>query len=93
MTGVQTCALPISVNQVLGLNVVGMRRAGLNPDERSAVKEAFRLFYRSGLNVSQALAQMKPLFPSGPAAEVCAFVDASQRGICAWCGQDEESAE
>jgi len=83
---------PMTVNTILGLNVVGMRRAGLNPDERGAVKEAFRLLYRSGLNVSQALAQMKPLFPSGPAAEFCAFVEASKRGICAWCGQDEESA-
>jgi UDP-N-acetylglucosamine acyltransferase len=84
---------PMTVNTVLGLNVVGMRRAGLGPEERNAVKEAFRIFYRSGLNVSQALAQMKPLFPSGPAAEFCAFVEASQRGICAWCGQDEASAE
>ena len=85
-------AKPMTVNTILGLNVVGMRRAGLTPDERKAVKEAFRILYRSGLNVSQALTQMKATFSSGPAAEFCAFVESSKRGICAWSGQDEKEA-
>lgn len=84
---------PMTVNTILGLNVVGMRRSGLGPEDRSAVKEAFRILYRSGLNVSQALAQMKAKFASGPAAEFAAFIEASKRGICAWSGQDEESEE
>ena len=84
---------PMTVNTVLGLNVVGMRRAGLGPEDRSAVKEAFRVLYRSGLNVSQALTQMKARFASGPAAEFAAFIEASKRGICAWSGQGDEAAE
>jgi UDP-N-acetylglucosamine acyltransferase len=84
---------PMTANTILGLNVVGMRRGGLGPEERSAVKEAFRILYRSGLNVAQALSQMKPQFSSCPAAELCAFVESSKRGICAWCGQDEMEAE
>ncbi len=42
-------------NGVAGLNVVGLRRAGLTPAERVDVKEAFSLLYRSGHNVRQAL--------------------------------------
>jgi UDP-N-acetylglucosamine acyltransferase len=42
-------------NGVAGLNVVGLRRAGFTTVERVEVKEAFKLLYRSGLNVRQAL--------------------------------------
>lgn len=42
------------LNDVAGLNVVGLRRAGLGPPERAEIKRAFDLLYRSGRNVSQA---------------------------------------
>ena len=85
-------AKPMTVNTILGLNVVGMRRAGFTPDDRKAVKEAFHILYRSGLNVSQAVVRMKAAFSSGPAAELCAFVESSKRGICAWSGRDEKES-
>jgi UDP-N-acetylglucosamine acyltransferase len=44
------------INGVVGLNVVGLRRAGCNPEQRAEIKAAFDLLYRRGLNVSQALA-------------------------------------
>jgi len=43
-------------NGAAGLNIVGLRRAGLTAAQRAEVKAAFDLLYRSGLNVSQALA-------------------------------------
>lgn len=73
----------LSVNHVSGLNVVGMRRAGLSPEERKQVKSAFNILYRSGLNVKQAVERMKAEFPDGPAAELWQFAESSQRGICA----------
>ncbi len=42
-------------NSVFGLNIVGMRRAGLSANDRDEIKEAFKLVYLSGLNTSQAL--------------------------------------
>ena len=84
---------PLVPNTILGLNVVGMRRGGLGPADRAAVKEAFRLLYRAGLNVSQALEEMKKKFPSGPAAEMAAFVEASKRGVCGRDGDSEEAQE
>jgi UDP-N-acetylglucosamine acyltransferase len=42
-------------NYALGINSVGLRRAGLNAGEREEIKRAFKLFYRSGLNRTQAI--------------------------------------
>jgi UDP-N-acetylglucosamine acyltransferase len=74
-------------NTVAGLNVVGMRRAGLQTAARAEIKEAFGLLYRKGLNTAQALdaAARKPWSPE--AQLFFDFVAASKkRGICAWLG-------
>jgi len=39
----------------IGLNVLGLRRASVPPDTRDSLKRAFRLLYRSNLNLTQAL--------------------------------------
>ena len=71
-------------NLVAGLNVVGLRRAGLNPSQRLEIKRAFHLLYRQGLNVSQALAAARE---HTWGAEAQAFFDfaaaAKKRGLCA----------
>ena len=59
-----------------------MRRAGLSPEERTAVKRAFKLICASDLNVSQAVAVLESENPTGPAREFLEFVKASQRGVC-----------
>lgn len=41
--------------RIHGLNVVGLRRAGVDAETRNALKSAYRLLYRSGLNMTQAL--------------------------------------
>lgn len=69
-------------NRVAGINVVGLRRAGFTPPERMQVRRAFRLLYRSGLNVSQAMVRLREEFPDGPASEWVPFVAGSQRGLC-----------
>lgn len=73
-------------NLIQGLNVVGARRAGLSVDERKQIKEAFKILFLSGLNVSQAVAQLKAKFTVGPAAEFTAFVERSERGLCRYGG-------
>jgi UDP-N-acetylglucosamine acyltransferase len=42
-------------NGVAGLNVVGLRRAGMTAAQRAEIKAAFDLLYREGYNVSQAV--------------------------------------
>ena len=41
--------------RVCDLNVIGLRRSGVQPDVRSAIRKAYKLLYRSNLNMSQAL--------------------------------------
>lgn len=73
--------LPSSKNTVVGLNVLGLRRSGMPPPERVKVKKAFKLLYRSGLNVPNALAQIQETL-DGPALEFCEFAERSERGLC-----------
>jgi len=70
-------------NYVFGLNIVGMRRAGLSANDRSEIKEAFKLVYLSGLNTSQALSKAETMTFGAPAREFLDFVaSAKKRGIC-----------
>jgi UDP-N-acetylglucosamine acyltransferase len=63
-----------------GLNVVGLRRAGISAGQRNALKEAYRLLLRSGLHRDEALERMTAL--SDPLVdEMVTFVRASKRGF------------
>jgi len=74
--------MPAAANTILGLNVVGMRRAGMTAEERGQVKEAFTVLYRSGLTTPEALALLESHFTEGPGREFLDFVKTSKRGIC-----------
>ena len=75
---VRSCAL----NAIAGLNVVAMRRAGMDKEDRQAVQRAFRILYKSGFNVSDAKKRLEEEFPDGPASEFASFIERSERGIC-----------
>ena len=71
---------PASVN---GINIVGLRRNGVSPDIRRKVKEAYKILYRSNLNVSQAVDKMDQELDSSPMIEhFLRFLRNAQRGIC-----------
>ncbi len=79
------------------LNVVGLRRAGVAPDVRRELKHAYRLLYRSGLTVPEALPRLEAECTSPEARELIAFVRASKRGIAGGRpprgeGHDDEDA-
>jgi UDP-N-acetylglucosamine acyltransferase len=82
-----------ALNQVSGLNVIGMRRAGMPPEDRKAVKRVFRKIYTSGLNVSQALSELAGEELPAPAAEFVDFVKNSKRGICRFHNTKIEKSE
>lgn len=74
------CAL---VNEVHGLNVVGLRRAGFDVDARTDLKKAYELIYRCGLNVSQALERAQSLQWSELASKfIDCFEQGSGKGVC-----------
>lgn len=75
------------VNGVAGLNVIGLRRAGFNPEQRAEIKAAFDLLYRRGLNVSQALAAARERSWNEAAQVFWDFVaGAKKKGLCDFIG-------
>lgn len=72
----------LSRNTIMGLNIVGLRRAGFSPEERQLLKRALAVLYRSDLNTTQAIAQLKEKFDSPLVSELAQFIEASERGIC-----------
>lgn len=70
------------LNSVVGVNVIGMRRAGIRPPGIEAVRKAFHLLYREGHVLPVALAKIELELGNIPeAAEMVAFIRASSRGI------------
>ena len=75
-------------NGICGLNVVGLRRAGFNAEQRTELKQLYKLLFRSGMRMQDALSRAKVEFQSAPAVEMIEFVAATKRGICADTGKD-----
>ncbi|MGA3204350.1 MAG: acyl-ACP--UDP-N-acetylglucosamine O-acyltransferase [Bryobacteraceae bacterium] len=65
-----------------GLNLVGLRRAGFTADEIRALKQAYKLLYKSGLKLEDALSRIEAESPTAHTQHLVAFIRASKRGIC-----------
>jgi UDP-N-acetylglucosamine acyltransferase len=74
------------INEICGLNVVGLRRAGLNAEQRMEVKRLYRALFRSGKLLREAVAEAQKTFTSEAAKTMLDFVATSKRGICADSG-------
>lgn len=71
------------VNRVCGVNVIGMRRAGIPSAEIQAVRRAFRIIYRERLTIPVALMRIEAELGTVPAVqELIRFIRESKRGIC-----------
>jgi len=66
---------------VVGLNQIGLRRAGYRAQEVQQLKAAYRVIYRSGLTWAEILKRLKAEFGEGPAAEFYRFLSTTTRGI------------
>jgi UDP-N-acetylglucosamine acyltransferase len=67
--------------RIVGLNSVGLRRAGIPADTRAAIKQAYKILYNSQLNTSQALQQLKESPPSETMQKIIGFFERSDRGV------------
>jgi UDP-N-acetylglucosamine acyltransferase len=68
--------------EIRGVNLIGLERAGFTPESIKAIKEAFRLIYRSKLNTRQAIeAVRKQIEPREEITQLIAFIEKSARGI------------
>lgn len=66
-------------NEIAALNLVGLRRVKIPAAALSELKKLFQLFYLSGKNGSQALAEADGKFTTAEAREFIDFVKAGQR--------------
>ncbi|HEY3286606.1 MAG TPA: acyl-ACP--UDP-N-acetylglucosamine O-acyltransferase [Gemmatimonadaceae bacterium] len=68
--------------KLYGLNSIGLQRNGFTPETIAELKKAYRLFFRSELNIAQALeTARRELSMSAEVKAFVDFVDESQRGI------------
>ena len=68
--------------ELYGLNSVGLQRAGFPAETVAALKRAYRLFFNSDLNLSQALERARSELPASPEVDrFLAFVESSERGV------------
>jgi UDP-N-acetylglucosamine acyltransferase len=65
-----------------GLNLVGLRRAGFKAADVAALKTAYKLLYRSGLKLEDALGLIEAQIPTEHTLHLTAFIRSSKRGIC-----------
>jgi UDP-N-acetylglucosamine acyltransferase len=70
------------VNEICGLNVVGLRRAGFAAEQRLELKRLYRALFRSGQNLRPALAEAQTGFTSPAARTLIEFIAATKRGVC-----------
>jgi UDP-N-acetylglucosamine acyltransferase len=66
--------------RVRGVNSVGLRRSGFNEDERRALKDAYRILFRSALPLQAALETLDQL-EDEHVAHLVNFIRGSKRGF------------
>ena len=69
--------------RVSGVNTIGLKRYGFSRKEISVLREAFRLIFRSKLNLSQAIERIeKEIEKTDSIKYLLEFLKTSKRGIC-----------
>ena len=66
----------------MGLNLVGLKRAGYKHADIAVLKKAYHILYRSGLKLEAALARIDIEIPTPETRHLVEFVRRSERGIC-----------
>jgi UDP-N-acetylglucosamine acyltransferase len=68
--------------KLYGLNTVGLQRSGMDEATIRELKRAYRMLFRSDLNVTQAIERAQnELEPLPEVKELIRFVEASERGV------------
>lgn len=68
--------------QLYGLNAVGLQRRGFSEEVRRELKRAYRLFFASTYNTTQALARAREELRALPEIEVfLSFFETTERGV------------
>jgi UDP-N-acetylglucosamine acyltransferase len=69
-------------NEICGLNVVGLRRAGFTAPQRLELKRLYHALFRDGQNLRAAVAGARTKFTGAAAQTVLDFLATTPRGVC-----------
>ena len=76
--------------RAVGLNSVGISRAGIPINVRRRIKQAYKILYRSGLNLTQAIAVIEQEVDTCEEIDhLLRFLRNAERGICRERHEDE----
>jgi UDP-N-acetylglucosamine acyltransferase len=68
--------------RVIGINRIGLKRAGFDDARRRTIQRAYKLLFRSGLTLTEAIERLGRDFPQNPDVEaIIAFAKGSTRGL------------
>jgi UDP-N-acetylglucosamine acyltransferase len=79
-------------NTLCGSNVVGMRRAGIAATDRQELKQVYRVLFREGRNLRDAVVAARKKFSGQSAKLMLDFIASSKRGICFDIGTGRRTA-
>ena len=77
-----------------GLNLIGLKRRGLQPAQLATIKKAYRTFFTEGLPLKEALARVRQEHSACPEVlHLAEFIACSQRGVCRPRGHADPDGE
>ncbi len=70
-------------SECVGVNLVGLRRAGFSREEIAEIREAYRILYRTGRAFCAAIDDLAAVVQTAPGRRLAAFLQApTKRGFC-----------
>lgn len=67
--------------KIVGVNTVGLRRNGFTREQRNIIQGVYRILFRSGLQLSTALARAAETYPSPETQQIIDFIRSARRGV------------
>lgn len=73
---------PSGTERILGINKVGLERNGFDSERRAKIKRAFKILFRDGFEIKEALKELAKEFPDDEdVIKIITFIEKSERGI------------
>jgi UDP-N-acetylglucosamine acyltransferase len=69
-------------NGICGLNTIGLRRSGIDAKDRLELKQLYIQLFRTGRNLSEAVAAARETFTAVPSRTLLDFITSTEKGVC-----------
>ncbi|MDR3254186.1 MAG: acyl-ACP--UDP-N-acetylglucosamine O-acyltransferase [Synergistaceae bacterium] len=80
--------------RVRGLNIVGLRRCGFSQEQRTRIKNIYKLLYDKHMRRGEAIAAVEDRFAGDEfAVEILSFIRSLKRGLTKWIDREQAETE